>query len=137
MSSFTKPLTVTKAGPRTWRVSRAFDYYVGDPRDGDRVSVPEGFITDFASVPRPFWVILPPDGEYTQAAVVHDYLYSTRQRLRRECDRIFYEAMGVLGVPAWKRAVMYRAVRLFGWIPWNAKKDHKLAQTQKNPDKMD
>ena len=27
------------------------------------VKVPEGFVTDFASVPRVFWTALPPDGE--------------------------------------------------------------------------
>jgi hypothetical protein len=31
-----------------------------------RVDVPVGFITDFASIPAPFWPLLPPDGEYTR-----------------------------------------------------------------------
>src|SRR5215216_1525948 len=39
------------------------------------VSVPEGFVTDFASIPRIFWSALRPDGLYTYPAIVHDYLY--------------------------------------------------------------
>lgn len=39
------------------------------------IRVPAGFVTDFASIPRAFWVVLPPTGKYGKAAVVHDYLY--------------------------------------------------------------
>jgi hypothetical protein len=124
MSSFTEPLTVTKTGDNTWKVERAFRYDVGEENSGDYVDVPAGFETDFASVPRPLWAFFPPDGRYTQAAVVHDYLYNQRHihgRKRSECDAIFLEAMGVLGVNWFKRHTMYRAVRSFGWIPWNKK----------------
>ena len=83
--------------------------------------MPGGFITDFASVPRGLWNIFPPDGKYTQAAVLHDFLYSNKgdvpkgkNRSKKECDQIFMEAMEVLGVPWMKRHLMYRAVRLFG-----------------------
>ena len=103
MSSFTKPLIVEKLDNGLWKVARAFEYHVGEEGSNDIISVPEGFQTDFASVPRIFWVILPPDGKYTQAAVVHDFIYNKQIRSRKEADRIFLEAMQVLGVPAWKR----------------------------------
>ncbi|EJI1582490.1 DUF1353 domain-containing protein, partial [Salmonella enterica] len=35
-------------------------------------------------------------------------------RTKYEADRIFLDGMTVLGVPEWKRIVMYLAVRLFG-----------------------
>jgi len=123
MSSFNEPLTVTKINGR-WRVARPFRYYIGELNSSDFIDIPEGFETDFASVPRGLWNIFPPDGEYTQAAVLHDYLYNQRKkhgRTRKECDQIFLEAMEVLGVPWWKRRLMYRAVRSFGWIPWKKK----------------
>src|SRR5262245_55189884 len=44
------------------------------------VTVPVGFVTDFASIPRIFWSALPPDGRYTYPAIVHDYLYWTQTR---------------------------------------------------------
>lgn len=71
-------------------------------------------ITDLASVPRIFWTLLPPDGKYAKAAIIHDYLYDNAQRTKKEADRIFLDGMTVLGVPKWKRTVMYWAVRVFG-----------------------
>lgn len=87
---------------------------------GDRiVEVPQGFETDFASVPRFFWRIVPPWGRYSPAAVVHDYLYATSKVTRAEADHVFLVLMERLGVPAWKRTIMYWAVRLFGGAAWN------------------
>ena len=138
MSSFTQPLTVTKILQKSkvksfglwshietkdyWIVEKGFRYWIGSEDGIDFIDVPAGFKTDFASVPRIFWPILPPAGPYTQAAVLHDYLYNQQKRPRAECDSIFREAMGVLGVPEWKRQTMYQAVNAFGWIPWKSKK---------------
>jgi len=107
-----------------WEVERGFKYYVGEENSDEYVRVPRGFPTDFASVPRAFWVVLPPDGQYSQAAVLHDYLYSCHGVLpkktytRKRCDELFLEAMAVLEVPTWKRLIMYRAVRMFAWLGW-------------------
>lgn len=111
MSSFTDPLTVTKIGARTWRVERSFTYYIGKDDSNDFVIVPKGFETDFASIPRLFWRILPPDDVYTQACVLHDFM--CEHDLKSRADKIFYESMGILGVPEWKRSVMFFGVRLF------------------------
>jgi len=78
------------------------------------VTVPAGFVTDFASVPRiPLAYLLTGDTVHA-AAVVHDYLYQTHLCSRAEADEIFYEAMAATDVPAWRRWLMYRAVRMFG-----------------------
>ena len=53
------------------------------------ITAPAGFETDFASVPRLFWRIVPPWGRYSPAAVVHDFLYHTGLVTRAEADRIF------------------------------------------------
>ena len=52
------------------------------------VNVPVGFVTDFASIPRIFWSVLPPDGKYTHPAIVHDYLYWTQRGPREDADQI-------------------------------------------------
>lgn len=119
MSSFTEPLTVTKIDKRLWKVAKAFTYFIGTKNSNEYVTVPKGTITDFASVPRIFWSIFPPDGTYTQAAVLHDYLYKVQIYTRSKSDRIFLESMKVLGVSWWRRRTMWLAVRLFAWIPWN------------------
>jgi len=114
MSSFTDPLTVTKIGERLWRVEREFTYYIGKENSNDFVTVPKGFETDFASVPRGLWNILPPDGFYTQAAVLHDFMCAHPELyLKSKADFVFYEAMGVLGVPWFNRIIMYLAVRFW------------------------
>jgi len=124
MSSFTKPLTVTKLKSGKWKVERGFTYYVGKEDSDESIAVPSAFETDFASVPRIFWNIIPPDGQYSQGAVLHDYLYSCvgcvgdKEYLRKECDKIFLESMTVLGV-GFRRRIMYRAVRMFGGFCWN------------------
>lgn len=82
------------------------------------IVVPAGFDTDYASIPRIFWSIYPPDGSYAPAAVVHDWLYWSQDFTRDESDRVFYEAMTALGVPWLRRQIIYRAVRLGGWAPW-------------------
>lgn len=120
---------VTRGGRCTWRVAAPISYDVGAEGSGETVTVPAGATTDLASVPRLAWTLFPPDGAWLKAAVVHDYLYTShgtcwfdgfngRTRAkpysRSECDGIFREAMGALGVPAWQRAVIYAAVRVGG-----------------------
>lgn len=119
MSSFTDPLIVTKLPNGKWKTHSKFRYYIGEENSEDSIEVPRGFETDFASVPRVFWAIIPPDGKYSQAAVLHDYLYHSKIRSRKASDEIFLEAMEVLGVSWWRRKVMYYAVWSFGWLPWD------------------
>jgi hypothetical protein len=102
------------------RSARLIQPYRVGTAAGRIIDVPQGFETDFASVPRLFWRIVPPWGRYSPAAVVHDYLYHTSKVSRKEADGIFLELMARLAVPRWKRYVMYWAVRLFGWFAWSA-----------------
>jgi hypothetical protein len=119
VSSFTTPLVVTPLdNGRDWKLVDPFEYHVGSLGSDEVIRVPAGFVTDFASVPRFFWRLIPPWGRYGKAAVVHDYCYAERLYSRRRCDRIFLEAMGVLSVPRWRRIPMYLAVRAFGWRGW-------------------
>lgn len=122
MAHFDKPLTVTKIDDRRWIVEKEFKYFIGKD-EVEHVHVPKGFITDFASVPQPFWNLIPPDGGYTQAAVLHDFLYFIKYFERKKCDQVFLEAMRVLNCGWWKSQIMYSAVRTFGWIGWNRKRE--------------
>jgi len=114
MSSFTSALVVEPYGDgRRWRLVLPFEYY-RTGREHIRYKIPKGFVTDFASVPRILWPILPPYGRYGKAAVLHDYLYRSGAAERKEADLIFKEAMEVLGVAKWKKELLYLGVRLFG-----------------------
>ena len=119
MSRFTEPLVVSpRPDGKTWIILSDFGYEIGHVGSGNEIDVPIGFWTDFASVPRPLWVIFPRWGKYGNATVIHDWLYVDQSRTRRESDLILLEAMGVLSVSPWQKYPIYWAVRLFGWIAW-------------------
>lgn len=123
MSSFTEPLdTRYMHDTKNWMVLRTFRFYIGGLQSDRYIEVPYGFRTDGASVPRPFWNIIPPWGEYGQAAVLHDFLCEYRTIIvrgeaqsisREEADFIFREAMEVLNVPKVQREAMHAAVRSY------------------------
>jgi hypothetical protein len=94
------------------------------------VSVPKGYITDLASVPRFCWAFIAPF-DVARAAVIHDILYEKintaykgekiltkhdRERYRKVADDVFKEGMesAVPPVPKWKIWAAYNAVRVFG-----------------------
>lgn len=81
-------------------------------------TVPVGFRTDFASVPRApiAWWFCGGNGE--AAAVVHDWLYKVGITSKDVADRVFYTALRDMGVSPFKASVMYQAVRIGGWPPW-------------------
>jgi len=85
--------------------------------DGTTIRVPAGFVSDFASVPRIFWRVAPPWGPYSEAAVVHDWLYRTGYP-RAEADATFRRLMARAGVRFPLRWAMWVAVRAFGWMHW-------------------
>ena len=83
------------------------------------ITVPTGFKTDLASIPRVFWRVLPPIGKYDAGAVVHDYLYQYNGVTRKQADDVLREAMTVLGVGRFPRWMIYVGVSTGGWKPWN------------------
>lgn len=114
MSNFTQPLQVELVDGG-WRTCRPLVYWT-EGIIGDRVEyeVPAGFRTDFASVPRWLWSIFPPaDPKYVAAAVLHDWLCSRKEFTYKFSDDLFFEAMGVLKTPIWKRWVMWTFVRIY------------------------
>jgi hypothetical protein len=83
-----------------------------------RIEIEENFDTDYASVPRGLWNLYPPDGPYSPAAWIHDWLYWYQPCTREEADKVILEAMTALGIGWITRHVIYRAVRLGGGGPW-------------------
>lgn len=123
MSSFTAELHVMvtqrrRRGRCLAVLLTPFVYEVGALGSGERIEVPAGFETDFTSTPRWAWWLEPPLGPAGKASVLHDWLYETQARPRAEADRVFAEALAVLQVPRWKRALLWAAVRLGGWRAW-------------------
>lgn len=133
-AAFLNALITEDLDGHLWKVEQEFDYRLGSPDGLEYVRVPAGFVTDFASIPRPLWALMPPHGLYDKAAVVHDWLYGRRRICgetptnavsyvryveRAEADRILLEAMTVLGVGWMTKTLIYRGVRAGGWWAWS------------------
>lgn len=94
--------------------------------DGWFISVPAGFPTDYASIPRPLQVIIPPRGVYNRPAFIHDYLYHfapvdphTGQRCTQaRADSILREACENCDDRFTQRWAIYLGLRLGGWVAW-------------------
>jgi len=93
--------------------------------DDTEISVPTGFVTDFASIPRPLWSIFPKWERYGPAAVVHDFLYWDQSRERDQADRYMLEAMKDSDVSWLKRRTIYAAIHFGGWFAWRRNRREK------------
>ncbi|WP_027798222.1 DUF1353 domain-containing protein [Paraburkholderia dilworthii] len=125
MSAFLSELQVelvsdaTNSGRGTWRLIAPL-IYRSDVAD-KTLTVPMGFETDFASVPRtPVAFLLTADSAH-EASALHDWLYSEHAVPRDIADAVLREASLVTGVPPWRAALMYWGVRAFGWSHWGSK----------------
>jgi hypothetical protein len=92
-----------------------------------KITVPLGYITDLASVPRACWAFIAPF-DVARPAVVHDILYERVNAVRadiskkdfEECrliaDKVFLQGMEATEplVKSWKKWSAYYAVRMFG-----------------------
>lgn len=115
---FMTELVLQAYKPYEWLLFKRLIYY--SPQIG-KVIVPSGFRTDLASIPKIVRSFIPQNGRHRAAAVVHDYLYryaGIHGFSRRLVDRVFLEAMEASGVPAYRRKIMYRFVRLLGRTHW-------------------
>ena len=96
-----------------------------------RIEIEAGFDTDYASVPRALWWLYPPDGPYSPAAWIHDWLYWYQPCTRPQADLVFLEGMRVLpAVRATQRRVMFRSVRVGGGAAWESNRRKRLGEPE-------
>jgi hypothetical protein len=121
MSHFQTAL-VAEAVDGGWRLHAPLVYY--SDVLGRTVTVPTGYVTDLASVPRLFRFIVPvANAKNRRAAVVHDYLCTHPEGLvkdQKQADMVFREALSVVGVGRFRSAALYYPVRTYqaitGWF---------------------
>jgi hypothetical protein len=107
---FITELTVTERSDGMWELSNDLVYQ----GKIDTFTIPKGFLTDFASVPRLFTWLVPRSGQYTKCAVLHDWLLETQAVSRCDADGLFRRTMREIGVAVLRRRVMWAAVRVAG-----------------------
>ena len=95
--------------------------------NGYTILIPKGYTWDLSSVPRIFWWLLPPDGDFQIASLIHDYLYENKIGTRKNADKEMLKwsrvlsGTGKISLRNIDNYTRYIAVRLFGWIVWNKK----------------
>lgn len=93
-----------------------------EPLQYGALTVPAGFESDGASVPRFFWrLVFPPgDADALRAAILHDYIYREHPAGwdRSAADRLFRDVLLIDGVPGWRSRLAWAAVRIFGGGSW-------------------
>lgn len=109
------------AGRPMWITNSEGEFRSGD---GITITVPKGYITDFASTPTFIWPLIPPHGALVIASLPHDWGYSHGGKSgllpKRWWDRLFHDLIVITpDVPAWKRKLAYPAVRFFGKGGWS------------------
>ena len=150
MGKFNNKIMAEFTPPRKWVLGRDLSYTTSDlsvedikslqavgvkvKRDTNKtetITVPKGFVTDLASVPRAMWAFIAPF-DVARAAIVHDLLYKTirqyRWKMKDKEDKelvkkakIASDKVFLLGmhdaepkIPGWKSYSSWKAVDLFG-----------------------
>jgi hypothetical protein len=120
--------TLMRDGRVVWRLLDPL-YWMADSGDtSPMITVPAGFETDLASIPRLARGLIPSSGPWQRAAVIHDWLYATQgswglapphfKLTRAQADNVFRDAMAAAGVNWITRQAMWTAVRIGGWKGW-------------------
>lgn len=120
MASFQSKLEVelvdqsAAQGRGTWSLTAPL-VYKSDITGVGTLTVPVGYVTDFASVPRWPALFFSIFGDIaSEAATLHDYVYSTAPFSRYKCDCVLREAAIATGTPHWKAMGLFLGVRIGG-----------------------
>lgn len=145
MGTFNNKIMAEFNPPRKWVLGRELSYdcpeltqeeilalkNIGVVMDKTKITVPVGFVTDLASVPRAMWWLIAPF-DVARSAIIHDLLYKTIRQYRhnmqdkqddalvkaakKASDMVFYHGMNDAepSVPKWKKYSAWKAVDLFG-----------------------
>lgn len=107
-SGFLTEVAVRGTGPGYWMLLEPLVY----EGNTDLFTVPVGFHTDFASVPRLLRSIVSETGVHTRAAVLHDFLGREQRHItQRDADGIFRRVLREAGIGFTLRWLMWAAVR--------------------------
>ena len=84
------------------------------------ISIPKGYRSDGASVPRFFWRLLSPkiDMATLGPSIVHDWMYGRRWGSRADADAWYRDALIANKYPRWKARLTYTGLRWFGGSHW-------------------
>lgn len=76
------------------------------------ITIPKGFVTDGASIPRPVRWKWTSWGRYAGPAILHDYMLAHTNTPKWLIDVVFYIALRFEGVSALEAALFWMSVRM-------------------------
>ncbi|ANY16598.1 hypothetical protein AW878_02865 [Bordetella pseudohinzii] len=84
------------------------------------MSVPAGFLTDLASIPKMLWWWQSPHEDTLAPAILHDYLYWEQPCSRDEADAVMYVSMIQVGMKKSTADRIYQGIRTgFAVAAWD------------------
>lgn len=103
--------TPTRQEARTWVLVHDVTIY--------GVTIPAGFLTDLASIPRfaAPWIDRAA-WPWIRPGILHDFRYAQQTIERRDADDEMIELCADLDAPLAASCAMWLAVRAFGWWAW-------------------
>lgn len=116
---------------RSWKVENKYSatQFGFSLSDGRIIVPPDGMITDFASIPRFLWRVMPPTGDGSRAryglgAVIHDCIYQSGRVdgvivERVEADAIFKVCNEAVECEPWRITTMDWGLRVGGGAAWD------------------
>jgi hypothetical protein len=97
--------------------------------DGEVITVPIGFTTDGASIPKFAQKLTgwkPFEGPQRWAGIVHDWLYYQDGYDRKRADEIFRDILRAEGATDFRTTAMYWAVRLFSGMAYRKNQERDV-----------
>ena len=127
------PLSVRSWGKDRWVLLDWFGYMTAN---GVKIWIPPGYVTDMASIPQILRSLLPQNGPYRAAAVIHDWLFDTQDQhdfTFWEVNEIMNEAMATSGrryyipkTPSWQRVPIKVGIDVGSGISWRNNLSHRF-----------
>lgn len=115
MSSLDTPLIVevlpkNRSGQGLFRLTTPFEFDLSEFGYEGIITVPEGYVTDFASVPHLFRFIIPTSGNVAKPALLHDQMSRVSDK---RATSVFNRALKKAGVFFLTRWMMVSFVFIF------------------------
>lgn len=116
---FTTNLVLETYKPDLWIIAAPLRWV--DTQFG-KIDVPQGFITDLASIPRALRGLpdFDPNGVSRRPAAMHDWLYAWRKPGKDFADNFLRSSLRVEGASELDACAFYDAVHYFGSDAWNS-----------------
>ena len=109
------PIRVEFIPPENWKKRAKWKLLEEYVSDNGNITVPVGFVSDGASIPRIGQWLFSPTGKAFGAAIVHDYILITSENWEH-ANREFEAELKALKLPWWRRAILVGVVEGYGWI---------------------